>query len=422
MTRDELLDYDPYPRMAGGQERYKCPVHGGDRQRSLSVDPETGRYFCHACGARGVLENRLVNLACVTPRPRRGARAPRPAWLADRNDRLDPDSVARYEAAWQGTQPLAGSPAQEYLESRGISLDVAEASGARYHPNLSGCKAVAFPVHDENGVRIALIARRFGDGVERQGAQRSYGPRSRGVFTSTPDALDGAIVGFAEAPIDALTLAQAGLPSAAFGGVCGGTFWPDWLPARVRHKTVLVATDADEAGEYAARSVTAALQAYGARVHRLELPHGCKDWNEVLQAYGARAVRSAVAPFLRHVAHSTARTARLDRQDGLDIVQDVQSAPQGKTGAAEPDVLPPDAEAVVLAACRLLESKRYPADVRDLCIIHTNRFLQVNIADAVTGPARLRIAALDRLRRLLEHIPAGLDLAPLSKPAGTDRD
>jgi len=408
MTRDELLDYDPYPRMAGGQERYKCPVHGGDRQRSLSVDPETGRYFCHACGARGVLENRLLNSACVTPRSRRGARAPRPAWLANRNDRMDPDSVARYEAAWQGTRPLAGSPAQEYLESRGISLDVANASGARYHPNLSGCQAVAFPVHDENGVRIALIARRFGDGVERGSTQRSYGPRSRGVFTTTPDALDAGIVGFAEAPIDALTLAQAGLPSAAFGGVCGGTFWPEWLPARVRHKTVLIATDADEAGEYAAQSVTAALQAYGARVHRLELPAGCKDWNEALQKLGPDAVRSAVDPFLRHVAHSTARTARLDRQDVPNIVQTVQSASEAKQAAPPQDpALPQDAKAVVLAACELLRSKRYPADVRDLCVIHTSRFLQVNIADAVGGPAGLRVAAIDRLRRLLEHLNAG---------------
>jgi len=43
------------PQRSGGRERYYCPIHGGDHQRSLSVDPTTGAYTCFTCGAKGVL-------------------------------------------------------------------------------------------------------------------------------------------------------------------------------------------------------------------------------------------------------------------------------------------------------------------------------------------------------------------------------
>src|SRR5260370_26968144 len=35
----------------GGRLRAYCPIHGGDHQRSLSIDPETGWGFCHCCHA-----------------------------------------------------------------------------------------------------------------------------------------------------------------------------------------------------------------------------------------------------------------------------------------------------------------------------------------------------------------------------------
>src|SRR6266851_5253247 len=38
-------------RGGGGRLRAYCPIHGGDHQRSLSIDPETGWGFCHCCHA-----------------------------------------------------------------------------------------------------------------------------------------------------------------------------------------------------------------------------------------------------------------------------------------------------------------------------------------------------------------------------------
>ena len=55
LSRSDLERYDPRPQRSGGRERYYCPVHGGDHQRSFSLDPATGLYTCHSCGVKGRL-------------------------------------------------------------------------------------------------------------------------------------------------------------------------------------------------------------------------------------------------------------------------------------------------------------------------------------------------------------------------------
>src|SRR5438128_6911686 len=40
----------------GERLRAYCPIHGGDHQRSLSIDSSTGWGFCHCCHATVLLE------------------------------------------------------------------------------------------------------------------------------------------------------------------------------------------------------------------------------------------------------------------------------------------------------------------------------------------------------------------------------
>lgn len=81
--------------------------------------------------------------------------------------------------------------------------------------------------------------------------------------------------------------------------------------------------------------------------------------------------------------------------------------------------LPQDAAAVVLAACELLGSKRYPADVRPLLIVDTAHFLRVNIAAALEGSNSQRISAIDRLRRLVEHLDGQLKTGGFERGGGS---
>lgn len=55
LRQADLDAYDHAPARAGGRERYFCPIHGGDHQRSLAVDPDSGKFTCHSCGATGTL-------------------------------------------------------------------------------------------------------------------------------------------------------------------------------------------------------------------------------------------------------------------------------------------------------------------------------------------------------------------------------
>src|SRR2546429_9569863 len=41
----------------GERLRAYCPIHGGDHQRSLSIDASSGWGFCHCCHATVLLQN-----------------------------------------------------------------------------------------------------------------------------------------------------------------------------------------------------------------------------------------------------------------------------------------------------------------------------------------------------------------------------
>ena len=210
---------------------------------------------------------------------KRGAFMPKPAWNGGGKAIDDPEAAARLEAAKPGLIDIADTPAAEYLARRGISLQAAQAAGAMFHPKLAGHPTVCFPLRDQSGSLVALGARAIEGPADT--AKRTVGPRSGACFY-TPGALDADPVAITEAPIDALTLSQAGLP--AFG--LFGVDWPAWLPPALRWRTVYVATDADPAGDHAAELLIQALQARGAKATRLRPPEGAKDWNEALQRDG----------------------------------------------------------------------------------------------------------------------------------------
>jgi len=160
--------------------------------------------------------------------------------------------------------------------------------------NLYGRSYVIFPFHDPDGATVAFQAR-ANDG--EPDAHRAYGPKSAGVFSSSPNALRGEAITICEAPIDALSLAVCGWPAIALGGVTA----PDWIIAALAFKRVLLAFDSDAngAGDQAAAALTLALRSFGAKVIRLaplRAEEAIKsDWNMMLQVNGAVELRAWLA-------------------------------------------------------------------------------------------------------------------------------
>lgn len=295
-----------------------------------------------------------------------GARIRRPGWLKEPPP-ADPDSPQALARIEKGLRPLP-EDARAYLAGRGIDPELAISCGVRFHPDIDGQPCVCFPLRDRAGLRA------YGARAIHGTAKRAIGAHGSAVFFTSERI--GETLAIAEAPIDALTLAQAGLPCIALWG----TSYPAWLPAALRFRTVYIATDADPAGDTAAAQLTAALQAYGATVRRLR-PEGGKDWNEALQSCG----RAALAECLRTATKQAEPAPPPSRRTGKKPGTAPQPGGRLKTAAQAartthaappdvsedpPDLLPGEAEINAALAAGLITQEVAEAALSDLFAGH----------------------------------------------------
>jgi hypothetical protein len=209
---------------------------------------------------------------------------------------------AKFERRMRTLKPFLGSPAQEYLATRGIPADLAKASRVKYCPvwGFEGsdgiwvsAPAVMFLLRDSSGNVVAAQGRRLQEWPGKNKIIFAKKIPHDGVF-STPGALDADPVAITEAPIDALTLALAGIPAIA---LCRASGLPVWLVDRLAKpaattpagysRTVYIALDNDHAGEPAAATIGATLPL----VRTARLRPNRKDWNEDLTTGGLDSLR-----------------------------------------------------------------------------------------------------------------------------------
>jgi hypothetical protein len=263
LTQQEIESYQEQGsgKQSGKYLRYYCPIHGGDNQRSLSLDPETGRFQCFSCGAWGYLAEKRQEW--------RQANLSGSSWKADGYHNLAPsnqtpatstytfpkadDPPARpdlVEPLQKFQEALPGGPGEKYLKQRGISLDLAQKYGLGYAapgfwPNpkkyfKDGC--IVFPHTNTAGELVNLYGRAvdFDESLPKKYCHAHLeGPR--GVFNA--QALSKQKVFITEGSFDALSLLAAGYDACAIFGV-NGLRWP-WVKAQV----VVFGFDQDGAGE-----------------------------------------------------------------------------------------------------------------------------------------------------------------------------
>ena len=288
----------------GGERRCLCPLCGHDKprdsaHRSLSLNTATGLWRCHRCGENGKIRDAWEERSPLPRRERARAglaqafalpvpTAPRevapisPA--ATSEDAPDKPIVEAWKRDLRGLRALDGTRAVTYLSARGLCADVAGAAGARFSSSFMGRPAIVFPLRDQSGVLRGAHAR-YVDGRDRPKA-RTLGDKRQSLFATAGaflPVLPALIV--TEAPLDALSLAHASYPALA---VCG-TEPPVWFHRLCAFRRVLLAFDADDAGERAADKLAPMLESFGARCERLAPDDdlgGAKDWNEALQTQG----------------------------------------------------------------------------------------------------------------------------------------
>jgi DNA primase len=119
---------------SGERLRAICPIHGGDHQRSLSIDRSTGWGFCHCCHATVLVEalsSTLVLADKSQALKKRGVAGLHPATITPDWQRAE---VAALLAALPLMREALASSwrAQRYLDERSIPLASASAAGVGY--------------------------------------------------------------------------------------------------------------------------------------------------------------------------------------------------------------------------------------------------------------------------------------------------
>ncbi len=349
LSLDELEAHDPPATARGTERRFLCPLPAcadhqrGASHRSLALNADSGAWTCHRCQGSGKLRERWApkrDRTVFQLRKAFGLRAGAPAPTPATAPATTPDERSWLDAIGD-VGPLVGTLGAAYLERRGIPPELLGTIDALYSADHYGRPSILFRVRDRAGRTVAVIGRYVDGRDDPKG--RDAGKKSHGVFAAPGARSTTGRLVITEAPIDALSLAVAGVPAIALGG----TSWPDWLPSACALRPVVLALDADKAGDDGCTRLTAALQAYGATIERWR-PSGGKDWNELLTSLGTDRLRTDLVG-----GDADAESARL-RAEWLVLVRQADELARG-AAILERDGVTDRADALADQARTLLE-------------------------------------------------------------------
>ena len=330
----------------GERLRAYCPIHGGDHQRSLSIDASSGWGFCHCCHATVLLQNHSTPYSysgsqqkrrqhCGLPRD-----APHPLPGAEHRTSFPPRpplfhvhasiTVPRWQqeevAALTALAPLmhralsASRRVQAYLHERGIPLALAQACGISYLSRTVWEQAILpvkqktllqrwigrliFPLYSPEGqgyIGRTLLGWEPGmdENAHKALLDRPRAPR-RWIKTNPagwfgfeePGCLARELV-LVEGGFDRLVLLAAGLPANAVVALVGTAARPGWLAQFAPQvQRVVLALDADDSGLAAMERLAGAFRQAGLQVARCPPPHDGwgKDWSERWRRLGPQSV------------------------------------------------------------------------------------------------------------------------------------
>ena len=293
---DKIRSDNPLPGIVGTNVALKragnemvgcCPFHA-DKSPSFTIFDGGQRFYCFGCAAGGDVLDYVQRLHAVTLReavdlleggnlPVVSVRAPEAA--------PDRDTVEEARKVWRSSGPIAGTPAEAYLRSRGILISLPDSlrfarlpfGRGRMHPAMVAI--VAGPDDRLWGVQRTFLTE-DGRKANLPGGKVKYslGKVKGGAVRLAPGGAKNLIV--CEGIEDGLSLLQLegrAVWAAAGAGMLAGMR----LPSAV--SSVIIAADADPAGREAARRAADAFAAEGRAVRIIYPLAPAKDFNDELQ-------------------------------------------------------------------------------------------------------------------------------------------
>lgn len=275
-------------RWHGSYGMVRCPAHD-DRTPSLSIrDGEAGRLLvhCHA-GCEGAAVLRLLrDRGLLADDDRSRHPVPTPIVTAAEEEA---ERTAAAEAIWKAAGPIEGTPAAAYLLARGIALQAPPT--LRYAPQLRYDRDTALPALiaavQAPDRRVTAVQRIWIDPCGDRKAsvpapKKTLGPIRGSAVRLAPAAETLALV---EGVEDGLSLMQMTGQSA--WALLGTSNFRNFVPPE-GVRTLVLAPDADGAGDRAVSEAAARFAMMGLRVLHLRPPEG-QDWCDTLADFEERA-------------------------------------------------------------------------------------------------------------------------------------
>ncbi len=348
---DVVSSYVPLTKRTGANLFGLCPFHG-EKTPSFSVNPERQIYHCFGCGKGGGVVNFVMEIENLSfpdavrfLAQRAGMEVPDDGFDPDRGKRSRLLELNRDAARYFHERLLepSGAPAQAYVEKRGI-VPMVKRFGLGYAPegwqNLTDAMMdrgysrqelvdaglarvgksgglydyfrdrLMFPVIDVRGAVIGFSGRILSDGEPKylnSPDTRVYS-KSRSLFALNlaKKSKSGYIL-LAEGNIDVVSLHQAGFDSAVAS--LGTALTEDQARLISRYTTqVVIAYDADAAGQKAAQRAIGILQKHDLKIKVLQIP-GAKDPDEFIQSRGPGAFRELIERSGNQIEYRLEQTA-----------------------------------------------------------------------------------------------------------------
>jgi hypothetical protein len=247
--------------------------------------------------AKGLSGRELFAYAADLANPSAGAQPRRPA---AKPSSKQADQAREIEHILSKAVPVAGTPAERYLASRG--LPVPDCADLLFHPDLThwesrrGFPGLVAVVRDSGGNRIALHRTYLAD----DGTAKAPVENPRKMLASVAggavrlaEVSDG-VVGLAEGIETALSVMTACARLPVWVTLSATNLEQVVLPTEVRRVVLLADHDASGAGSRAAATAAARLHAEGRRVWIAMPPKEGDDFNDLLLRDGSDAVRKVV--------------------------------------------------------------------------------------------------------------------------------
>lgn len=316
LSMSELVGYRNQQGLPAGKYlRFYCPIHGGDHQRSLTLNPTTGHFICFSCGAWGYIEEKKQEWVEQQKQKNDWPHQPSHGNFAQKKNTRKAANAKKIPAPPPApVQPnpeppirrelkdiiielqhaLPHSLGEQYLEIRRIPIQIALAYGTGYAawgkwPHLKDGRPVrqwrsgriVFPHTNPQGEMVNLYGRAIAlDQPVPKEYKHDHLPGVKGVFNAK--ALLADTVFICEGCFNALSLITVGYQNAcAIFGVFG-LRW-EWVQA----KRIVFCLDQDQAGENWRKLAWEGVLR-GKEVFWLppEVYGGYKDLNEVWMATG----------------------------------------------------------------------------------------------------------------------------------------